>query len=176
MSSAPGLFNLTPVKNAIDLAETYDQDGAPLSARRNLLHARTLLDRLVRSTGAVPEDFFVPGSTYALGDGFTAPEDVRYFLVEHVMRHPDRGIWRAVGWERTGLPEAPWHGGFHDEGEFKDWTALLPDDACTCVTHCDQDPATACSLSGIRHVHPALPGRPGAYGPCPEHPDAPGDH
>ncbi|MET9776240.1 hypothetical protein ABZ023_18600 [Streptomyces sp. NPDC006367] len=176
MSNTLGRLDLTPIKAAIDLAETYDQDGAPLSARRNLLHARTLLDRIVRSTGAVPKNFFVPDSTYVLGDGFTAPEDTRYFRVEHVMRHPDRGIWRAVGWERTGRPEAPWHGDFHDEDEFEDWTLLRHHDACACVTHCDQDPATACSLSGIRHVHPAVPGRPGAYGPCPDHPDAPGDH
>jgi hypothetical protein len=50
----------------------------------------------------------------------------------------------------------------------RDWT-------CLCVVSCDEDPATACSLSGQRHVHPELPGQPGVYGPCPIHPDAPGD-
>ncbi|MFJ4342660.1 hypothetical protein [Streptomyces sp. NPDC088915] len=50
------------------------------------------------------------------------------------------------------------------------------EDECTCVTNCAEDPKTACALSGRRHVHPAIPGRPGVYGPCPEHPDAPGDH
>lgn len=35
---------------------------------------------------------------------------------------------------------------------------------------------TACSLSGIPHVHPEVPGFPGAYGPCPVHPGRPGDH
>jgi hypothetical protein len=49
-------------------------------------------------------------------------------------------------------------------------------DACTCVEFCDQDPATACSLSGQPHVHPEIPGHPGVYGPCPVHPDRPGDH
>lgn len=49
-------------------------------------------------------------------------------------------------------------------------------DECTCVINCVEDPKTACSLSGKRHVHPAIPGRPGVYGPCPEHLDAPGDH
>lgn len=44
---------------------------------------------------------------------------------------------------------------------------------CTCVEFCDEDPKTACSLSGRRHVHPASQG-PG-FGPCPVHPDAPGD-
>lgn len=50
------------------------------------------------------------------------------------------------------------------------------DDECTCVINCAEDPRTACSLSGRRHVHPEIPGMPGVYGPCPEHPDAPGDH
>lgn len=44
-----------------------------------------------------------------------------------------------------------------------------PHDAdCECVYSCADDPATACSLSGEWHVHPDL-------GPCPAHPDAPGD-
>lgn len=47
---------------------------------------------------------------------------------------------------------------------------------CACVLTCAEDPKTSCSLSGQRHVHPAIPDRPGVYGPCPEHPDAPGDH
>ncbi|MFI5859271.1 hypothetical protein [Streptomyces parvulus] len=51
-----------------------------------------------------------------------------------------------------------------------------PDAECTCVINCAEDPKTACSLSGQRHVHPEIPGRPGVYGPCLEHPDAPGDH
>lgn len=44
---------------------------------------------------------------------------------------------------------------------------------CTCVHTCAEDPVTACSLSGTWHVHPddGL----GIFGPCPEHPDAPGD-
>ncbi|MEU2585255.1 hypothetical protein ABZ612_20305 [Streptomyces avermitilis] len=40
---------------------------------------------------------------------------------------------------------------------------------------CDEDPATACGLSGQQHFHLAIPGRPGVYGPCPLHPDALGD-
>lgn len=45
---------------------------------------------------------------------------------------------------------------------------------CTCVTSCDEHPPTACSLSGIPHVHPDTGS--GTFGPCPVHPDAPGDH
>ncbi|WP_331726421.1 hypothetical protein [Streptomyces sp. NBC_00470] len=44
---------------------------------------------------------------------------------------------------------------------------------CTCVVSCDEDPRSACTLSGRRHVHPASQGS--GFGPCPEHPDAPGD-
>jgi hypothetical protein len=45
---------------------------------------------------------------------------------------------------------------------------------CTCVECCDEDPRTACSLSGIPHVHPDDGS--GTFGPCPVHPDRPGDH
>ncbi|MFF3959142.1 hypothetical protein ACFYY1_39010 [Streptomyces sp. NPDC001890] len=44
---------------------------------------------------------------------------------------------------------------------------------CTCVEFCNEDRKTACSLSGRRHVHPASQGS--RFGPCPIHPDAPGD-
>lgn len=47
---------------------------------------------------------------------------------------------------------------------------------CTCIEFCDEDPKTACRLSGIPHVHPDDPNHPGAYGPCPVHPGRPGDH
>lgn len=47
---------------------------------------------------------------------------------------------------------------------------------CTCIEHCAEDPKTACSLSGIPHVHPETPGFPGITGPCPIHPERPGDH
>ncbi|MEU0234102.1 MULTISPECIES: hypothetical protein [unclassified Streptomyces] len=45
---------------------------------------------------------------------------------------------------------------------------------CTCVEYCNEDLKTACALSGRRHVHPASQGA--GFGPCPVHPDAPGDH
>ena len=48
-------------------------------------------------------------------------------------------------------------------------------DDCTCIEFCDEDPASACTLSGVPHVHPDDPKRPGAYGPCPVHPERPGD-
>ncbi|MEY9839433.1 hypothetical protein [Streptacidiphilus sp. EB103A] len=52
-------------------------------------------------------------------------------------------------------------------------TALQDAQECTCVVSCADDPATACSHSGVLHVHPAGPV--GTFGPCPVHPDAPGD-
>ncbi|MFI6340738.1 hypothetical protein [Streptomyces sp. NPDC050535] len=44
---------------------------------------------------------------------------------------------------------------------------------CTCVEFCNEDPKTACTLSGTRHVHPASQGA--GFGPCPVHRDTPGD-
>jgi hypothetical protein len=44
---------------------------------------------------------------------------------------------------------------------------------CTCVEFCAEDPKTACTLSGRQHVHPA--GQGSGFGPCPVHPDVPGD-
>ncbi|MFE5864505.1 hypothetical protein [Streptomyces virginiae] len=44
---------------------------------------------------------------------------------------------------------------------------------CTCVEFCNEDPKTACTLSGRRHVHPGSHGT--GFGPCPVHLDAPGD-
>ncbi|MCX4677678.1 hypothetical protein OG413_20615 [Streptomyces sp. NBC_01433] len=50
---------------------------------------------------------------------------------------------------------------------------VVDEDSCTCVINCDEGPQSGCSLSGRLHVHPRT--RTGQYGPCPEHPDAPGD-
>jgi len=49
-----------------------------------------------------------------------------------------------------------------------------PNATCTCVVDCAEHPPTACSLSGAPHVHPDDGS--GTFGPCPVHPDAPGDH
>lgn len=48
---------------------------------------------------------------------------------------------------------------------------------CTCVFSCGEDPATRCSWHNVEwHVHPRGAGRYGdLFGPCPVHPDAPGD-
>jgi hypothetical protein len=45
---------------------------------------------------------------------------------------------------------------------------------CTCIFSCADDPMTACGWSGVEwHVHPKSQGI--GFGPCPVHPDAPGD-
>lgn len=44
---------------------------------------------------------------------------------------------------------------------------------CVCVLSCADDPPTACSQSGRWHTHPDDGS--GTFGPCPVHPDAPGD-
>jgi hypothetical protein len=46
---------------------------------------------------------------------------------------------------------------------------------CTCIEYCDEDPKTACNLSGRPHVHPSRRKGDG-FGPCPVHPERPGDH
>lgn len=49
---------------------------------------------------------------------------------------------------------------------------LLDTSLCRCVHTCADDPDTACHLSGEWHTHPD---EEGGFGPCPVHPDAPGD-
>lgn len=75
-------------------------------------------------TEAAP-DFFQPGHTYSNGTGYTAPELITLFCVEHITRHPNRGTLRAIGWMRSGAPDSGWHGHFQDEGEFEGWTEHL---------------------------------------------------
>ncbi|MCY0917036.1 hypothetical protein OS965_02445 [Streptomyces sp. H27-G5] len=69
-------------------------------------------------------NFFQPGRTYTDSNGYTAPEITAYFHVEHVTRHPELGHLRAIGWVKSGLAPAKWHGSFLDEGEFGGWTEL----------------------------------------------------
>jgi hypothetical protein len=83
------------------------------------------------ASGSKPDQtagFFQPGRTYTYGQtGYRAPELTRLFRVEHVTRHPDRGNLRAIGWMRSGEPDAKWHGHFRDE--FDGWTETANDGA-----------------------------------------------
>jgi len=76
-------------------------------------------DRTVSTT-----DFFKAGRTYTDGNGYRAPEITTYFHVEHVTRHPERGHLRAIGWSKSGAPEAMWYGNFQDDDEADGWTEL----------------------------------------------------
>ncbi|MGW5175845.1 hypothetical protein ACWERY_15970 [Streptomyces sp. NPDC004082] len=79
-------------------------------------------------TGA--PDFLQVGRTYrSPHSGYTAPELITTFRVEHVTRHPDRGHLRAIGWARTGEPGAGWHGDFLDEQDIDGWTEVTEGEA-----------------------------------------------
>ena len=78
----------------------------------------------------------------------------------------DRAEAERLGWTITQIkPE-----------DLMDQKLMDEIDDCTCVEFCDEDPKTACRLSGRPHVHPEDRKYPGAYGPCPVHPGRPGDH
>ncbi|WP_331762508.1 hypothetical protein OG612_45605 (plasmid) [Streptomyces sp. NBC_01527] len=162
------------IADAVDLAGTYAEDGAPASARANLLRARALIDSALAHPAAGTPDFFLPGRTYANGDGFTAPEETTLFRAELITTHPVHKTLRAIGWQRTATSGSPWREASFDGAEFAEMRLLPEPDECTCVITCAEDPASACALSGQRHVHPDPSGL-GTFGPCPEHPDAPGD-
>ncbi|MEU1800808.1 hypothetical protein [Streptomyces sp. NPDC019937] len=54
-----------------------------------------------------PADFFQPGRTYAYdASGFTAPELLTLFRVEHITQRPNTGKRMAFGWIRTAESEA----------------------------------------------------------------------
>ncbi|WP_460071097.1 hypothetical protein [Streptomyces sp. YKOK-I1] len=82
---------------------------------------------------------------------------------------------RGTGHEMD-QPDHPLHQTTHTSSSRKETNPMDEIEDCTCVEHCDEAPKTACRLSGTPHVHPEIPGRPGVYGPCPVHPDRPGDY
>ena len=97
--------------------------------------------------------------------------------MDYGYRSPQGQIWSCDSLEtaREIVTEAP-HMEIVRREASGEWTVLDEIDDCTCIEYCDQDPKTACSLSGRPHVHPEIPGMPGVYGPCPIHPERPGDH
>ncbi|MFF5589684.1 hypothetical protein [Streptomyces hygroscopicus] len=100
-----------------------------------------------------PADFFQPGRTYTYNaDGFTAPELITLFRVEHVTRHPDRGHRRAIGWMKTGEPGAKWHGNFQDEDQLEGWTAIAGDSDAV-----QGEPAQPAELTIYRASHDTIP-------------------
>ncbi|WP_331732931.1 hypothetical protein OG613_48945 (plasmid) [Streptomyces sp. NBC_00015] len=158
------------IRGLIDVAETYAEDGAPQTAVARLLAARALIDGIVQplpepTTATMPLEQLVDAVEAA--SWRKTPDEVAAmpWVAEAINQHDP--LIRALG-KRAELARR------QHQVALVDW--IQQDRECTCVTHCAEDPATACSLSSKeRHVHPALPGHPGVYGPCPRHPDAPGD-
>jgi hypothetical protein len=114
-------------------------------------------------------------AAYLNRDGVTAPVDLttaqmtaaRTTVTEHlnmekVMGRPDTHATPHYRTAVTKLDTALSRAAAREMGD------------CTCVEACNEDPATACGLSGRPHTHPASQG-PG-FGPCPVHPGRPGDH
>lgn len=141
-----------------------DRMGERDDLATEIVEAWTILDdTITRNLGVSrPEEWRVPQLT---DEEFTAalaawPELAVFGedLVKDLSRHV--GI-RYVHWmAQRAVKNAP------------RLAAPQQDDACTCVTNCNEAKG-GCSLSGRRHVHPRT--RSGQYGKCPEHPDAPGD-
>ncbi|MFD9190317.1 hypothetical protein ACFWCA_19065 [Streptomyces phaeochromogenes] len=157
------------VRELVDVAEMYAADGAPLSAMQNLVDAIATIRRIIEPASGqnqqpMPLERLVEVMEGALRR--RTPEEIAAvpWIAEAIGLHCP--AIRAQG-EVAALAERQ-HRAALAEWISRDWT-------CLCVVSCDEDPATACSLSGQQHVHPAIPGHPGAYGPCPVHPDAPGD-
>lgn len=157
------------IRDLVDLAETYADDGAPQSATHNLMEARALLEGLLTGPPATAPTRSLEHLVDTVeGAGFRrTPEEIAAvpWIAQEIGRHDPRigALGDLVETIRQQHQQAV------VEWINRDWT-------CLCVTHCAEDQATACSLSGTGpHVHPPLPGHPGAYGPCPRHPDAPGD-
>lgn len=122
-------------KAAGSVAEIHNQCHRQVCAgcevRRDILDVlRSVADVIgekATPAGATATPFFQPEHTYrSRHDGYTAPELINTFRVEHVTRHPDRGHLRAIGWIRTGEPGTGWHGDFRDESEYDvdGWTDI----------------------------------------------------
>ncbi|MET8696849.1 hypothetical protein ABZV65_30415 [Streptomyces bauhiniae] len=159
------------VREHVDLAETYAEDGAPLTAVHNLVDAIAVIQGIIQPPDAASDRR--PVSLEKLVDAAVSTSRYRSVQATAAVPHIAEQIGlhdpriRALG-EVAALAEQQYRAALVEWIE-RDWT-------CRCIVSCAEDPATACSLSGEQHVHPAIPGRPGVYGPCPLHPDAPGDH
>jgi hypothetical protein len=83
-------------------------------------------DVLIDATEQDAPDFFQLGRTYSYGgDGYTAPELIVTFRVEHITTHPDTGERTAMGWARRGYDG--WQSWMEPERGFPEFT-LRPED------------------------------------------------
>lgn len=157
------------VRDLVSVAETYAEDGATMSAMQNLVDAIAAIRSIIepapdQDRHPMPLERLVETIEGAL-HGRKAEEIAAVPWVAEAIGLHDPAI-RAMG-EMAALAAQQYRTALV-EWITRDWT-------CLCVVSCNEHPATACSLSGQQHIHPELPGRPGVYGPCPVHPDAPGD-
>ncbi|MGW0562844.1 hypothetical protein ACWDZ4_20050 [Streptomyces sp. NPDC003016] len=155
------------IAGAIELAETYAEDGAPHSAADQLVEARNLIDKMLTPaatapTPAMPLPQFMETVTGALVRRTPAEVAQVPWVAQTISAYaPHINALRELA-ETTAQ---------RYQAALVDWIEVRQE--CTCVVTCAEDPASACSLSGKRHVHPL--DRHGRFGPCPEHRDAVGD-
>jgi hypothetical protein len=83
------------------------QRPSDAQTKGRMLARRVARGKSTRDADTAP-DFFQPGRTYAYdADGFTAPELITLFRVEHLTTHPETGKRMAWGWIRTA-PDVTW--------------------------------------------------------------------
>ncbi|MFD3309412.1 hypothetical protein [Streptomyces sp. NPDC058656] len=157
------------IREQVDVAEMYAADGAPMSAMQNLVDAIATIHGIIepspdQNRQPMPLERLVETVEGALHRRKSEEIAAVPWVAEAIGLHEP--AIRALG-EVAALAEQQYRAALV-EWIGRDWT-------CLCVVSCAEDPATACSLSGRRHVHPGIPGQPGVYGPCPVHLDAPGD-
>lgn len=168
------------IAETVERAERLAEDGATVGVRSLLLEARAMIDTaLGAATPIYPETLRIQAALLDLHPktenprhGCCAPPQLCRGHVDECRsrEHPLGGVpWPCATLRAAGITSDA------DAAKVRRLSAAAAVDECTCVTNCAEDPKTACSLSGRSHVHPAIPGFPGVYGPCPEHPDAPGD-
>ncbi|MEU5978479.1 hypothetical protein [Streptomyces sp. NPDC047315] len=158
------------IRAAVDAAEAHAEKGSALAAMEALLAAAATIRAIIepspdQARRPIPLERLVDTVGRALHR--RKPEEIAAvpWIAEAIGMHAPQVL--ALG-ELAAVAEQQYRAALV-EWITRDWT-------CLCVVNCGEDPATACSLSGeTSHVHPAIPGRPGVYGPCPVHPDAPGD-
>ncbi|NML55086.1 hypothetical protein HHL19_35845 [Streptomyces sp. R302] len=157
------------VRELVDAAEAHAENGAAHRAMESLVDAAVVIHHLLDPN---------PGQTWAsrsLEGAVRLVEGAKYrrtpeqiagapIVQDAIGQHAPE--IRALG-ETAALAERRYRAALI-EWITRDWT-------CRCLVSCADDPATACSLSGREHVHPEIPSLPGVFGPCPQHPDAPGD-
>ncbi|MFI1226049.1 MULTISPECIES: hypothetical protein [Streptomyces] len=157
------------VRELVNVAETYAEDGAPMSAMQNLVDAIATIRSIIepapdQDQRPMPLEWLV--ETVEGAQHRRKPEEVAAvpWVAEAIGLHAP--AIRALG-EVAALAEQQYR------AALVEW--ITRDSTCRCVVSCDEDPTTACSLAGQPHVHPEIPGRPGVYGPCPVHLEAVGD-